>query len=101
MLRSHRYLEYYLTEYLRHVNPGLGDLDEARLTFAQKVSLLKSDAGMLSMIIGGIRHLNKIRNRLAHNLTTSVTEDDAGVFLSQEIFKAMRDEGVKQSKGGP
>ncbi|MFP3670621.1 hypothetical protein SB717_36660, partial [Priestia sp. SIMBA_032] len=44
ILRAHLYLEHYLTEYLQHANPALGDLDEARLTFAQKANLLKSDA---------------------------------------------------------
>lgn len=86
ILRSHLYLEHYLTEYLQHANPVLGDLDEARLSFNQKVNLLRSDAEMIAMIIGGIRHLNRIRNRLAHNLKASVTEEDANVFLSQSIL---------------
>lgn len=95
ILRSHLYLEHYLTEYLQHANPALGDLDEARLNFAQKANLLRSDAPVIDMIIGGIRHLNKIRNRLAHNLRAAVTEEDAYVFLSQGIFRAMREEGAK------
>lgn len=95
ILRSHLYLEYYLTEYLQHANPALGDLNEARLNFAQKANLLRSDVPAIDMIIGGIRHVNKIRNRLAHNLQAAVTEEDANVFLSQGIFRTMREEGAR------
>ncbi|SHK56065.1 hypothetical protein [Paraburkholderia terricola] len=101
ILRAHLYLEHYLTEYLQHANPALGDLDEARLTFAQKANLLRSDAPVIEMIIGGIRHLNKIRNRLAHNLRAAVTEEDANVFLSQGIFRAMREEDAKGTDREP
>jgi hypothetical protein len=96
ILRAHLHVEYYLTEHLQHINPGLGDIDEARLSFAQKANLLRQDGdASVWMLIGGIRHLNKIRNRLAHNLKAEVTADDRTVFFSQGIYKAMRDWGHK------
>ncbi|UIF86088.1 hypothetical protein [Cupriavidus sp. UYPR2.512] len=101
ILRAHLHVEHYLTEHLQTANPNLGEIDSARLSFAQKVELLKSDAGTIDMIVGGVRHLNRIRNRLAHNLSAGVTEDDAGVFLSQEIFAAMRQAKVKDSNIQP
>ncbi|HSV68911.1 MAG TPA: hypothetical protein VLI72_02275 [Methylibium sp.] len=102
ILRAHLHVEYYLTEHLQQINPKLGDIDDARLSFAQKVNLLKEegDAGIWR-IIGGIRHLNKIRNRLAHNLKAEVTEEDRMVFLSQDMFKLMREWGHKDNKIPP
>lgn len=97
ILRAHLHVEYYLTEFLQHINPKLGNLDEARITFNQKVNLLRTDDRTVDYLIPGIRHLNKIRNRLAHNLEATVTDDDATVFL-QGMFKAFRDAGVMGSE---
>ncbi|MBY0367438.1 MAG: hypothetical protein EKK53_16965 [Burkholderiales bacterium] len=99
ILRAHLHVEYYLTEHLQHMNPMLGDIDGSRLSFAQKANLL-TDRGDVAVwrLIGGIRHLNKIRNRLAHNLKAEVTEEDRTVFLSQDVFKMMRVWGHKDDK---
>jgi hypothetical protein len=96
ILRAHLHVEYYLTEFLQYTNPDLGSLDEARITFNQKINLLPNDDQKIDFLIPGIRHLNKIRNRLAHNLEATVTENDAAVFL-QGLFKAFRDEGAKRA----
>ncbi|TCG08392.1 hypothetical protein BZM27_12735 [Paraburkholderia steynii] len=83
ILRAHLFVEHYLTEHLQVVNPRLGDLDEARLAFAQKVHLLEGDAPpAISYLVPGIKRLNAVRNRLAHNLAATVTDEDAAVFLS-------------------
>ena len=95
ILRSHLYVEHYLSEYLEKANPRLGSISQARLTFAQKVNLLDSNNPRLSEILPGIRQLNKIRNRLAHQLTSPITNEDAAVFLQASFFKAMREEGAK------
>lgn len=94
ILRSHLYVEHYLTEFLEKTNPRLGSLTDARLTFAQKVNLLNPDR-RLAQVLPGIKRLNTIRNRLAHRLDAHVTDEDANVFLSDGIFKAMRIEGAK------
>jgi hypothetical protein len=86
ILRAHLYVEHYLTSYLRAINSSLGDLDEARIGFAQKVVLLGTSDVAVSALIGGIRRLNQIRNRLAHHLTVTVTDEDAGVFMSLKPF---------------
>lgn len=90
ILRAHLHVEHYLTEYLQHINPNLGDLDESRITFSQKLNLLRADDAKVAFLITGIRQLNKIRNRLAHDLEATVTEADAEVFL-QGLFKAFRE----------
>jgi hypothetical protein len=97
ILRAHLHVEYYLTEFLQYTNPNLGNLDEARITFNQKINLLPNDDRKIIFLLPGIRHLNKIRNRLAHNLEATVTESDAAVFL-QGLFKAFRDEGARREK---
>lgn len=95
ILRSHLYLEHYITEYLEKANPRLGKISAARLTFNQKVALLDSQNPRLADVLPGIKHLNKIRNRLAHDLTSTLSTEDAAVFLETKFFRAMRNEGAK------
>jgi hypothetical protein len=83
ILRAHLFVEHYLTEHLQQVNPRLGDIDEARLTFAHKVQLLDGNGPpAVTYLIPGIKRLNAVRNRLAHNLAATVTNEDAAVFAS-------------------
>ena len=48
------------------------------------------------MLVPGIRTLNTVRNRLAHNLSLSVTQGDVNSFMSIGIYKAMREESEKR-----
>ena len=95
ILRAHLYVEHYLTEYLRKANPRLGNLNSVRISFSQKIDLLDPNDSLVKDIIPGIRHLNKIRNRLAHNLSAEITETDAEVFLSNLMFKALREASAR------
>jgi hypothetical protein len=95
ILRAHLYVEHYLTEYLRKANPRLGNLNSVRISFSQKIDLLDSNDAVVKDIIPGIRHLNKIRNRLAHNLSVEITEADVAIFLSNLRFKAFREAGAR------
>lgn len=79
-------------EYLAKANPRLGSIAEARLTFAQKLNLLDATNPAMARVVPGIRRLNKIRNRLAHNLNAVVTEEDAALFLQEPSFNALRRE---------
>jgi hypothetical protein len=90
ILRAHLFVEHYLVEYLTKANPRLGSMSEARISFAQKVVLLDTSNKDLSSILPGIKRLNAIRNRLAHNLSAQVTMEDARVFLQSERFAALR-----------
>jgi len=90
ILRAHLFVEHYLAEYLAHANPRLGSLTEAKATFAQKVALLDAANPDIASMILGIKRLNAIRNRLAHNLGAQVSDEDAGVFLNCERFAALR-----------
>lgn len=44
ILRAHLYVEYYLTESLVKANRRLGSVDQARLSFWQKLELLDQNA---------------------------------------------------------
>ena len=97
ILRSHLYVEYYLTEHIAKANPRLGNLSKARLTFAQKLSLLDTSHERLRDLAPGLRQINAVRNRLAHRLEAALAAEDAQVFLSHAMFNAMRIEGANPS----
>lgn len=93
ILRAHLAVEHLMADYLAATNPKLGDIGKARLTYAQKVELLNADeSGLVGMLLPGLRRLGAIRNRIAHRLQVELTEDDERLFLSIELFKAMRNE---------
>jgi hypothetical protein len=96
--RAHLIVEHYLAEFITHTNPKLGSIENARLTFAQKAELVGSSNVKLAMFLPGIRRLNKIRNRLAHNLSVAITEEDTAVFLSVWPFSSLRTELAKPGK---
>jgi len=100
ILRAHLYVEHYLGEYLQYMNPRLGNLGLARLKFSQKVALVDPNDRNVGEFVTGIRHLNKVRNRLAHTLKAELTKADAHVFLSCPSFNALRSELAKPSKPG-
>ena len=91
ILRSHLFVEHYLTRYLEGKNPALGNLEAARLTFSQKTELIDVKDTSVSYLIPGVRRLNRIRNRLAHTLSASVTTEDRDSLLSVDLYRALRD----------
>lgn len=91
ILRAHLFVEHFVAEYLQAKNSSLGDLSSARLTFAQKVELLGGADPAVAYLVPGLRRLNKIRNRLAHTLSASVTNEDRDGFLQIELFRVLRD----------
>lgn len=95
VLRSHLIVEHYMTAYIQKTNPNLGAIDDARLGFAQKVDLLGNLDVLLTSLVPGIRRLNTVRNRLAHNMSVAVTPNDVNVFRSIEYYWAMRAESEK------
>ncbi|MGB8985654.1 MAG: hypothetical protein WCC37_03385, partial [Candidatus Sulfotelmatobacter sp.] len=101
ILRAHLFVEYFLTEYLYAKNPNLGPSESARLTFSQKVALVDTSKCEIAYLIPGIRHLNIIRNRLAHSLKAEVTRDDANVFKQSHLFTAIRSQLAKEQNRRP
>lgn len=92
ILRAHLAVEHFVEIYLCSMNPNLGDVADARLSYSQKVDLLKADENsMIAMILPGLRRLGTIRNRIAHRLQVDLTKEDEDVFLAIGLFKATRD----------
>jgi hypothetical protein len=97
ILRAHLTVEHFLTRYIEFKNPMLAALTETRITFNQKVDLLHPSDRLASELKPGLRRLNQIRNRLAHNLQVEVRGDDVEVFRGVTIFTAMHNELAKRS----
>ncbi|WP_284893594.1 hypothetical protein U0O11_16640 [Cobetia sp. D5] len=97
ILRAHLFVEHFVTECLVTFNPALGNLEKARLTFAQKLALIENYSPEIEELVVGIRRLNKIRNQLAHNLEAKVTDQDKESLLSVKTFRALREALAKPS----
>ena len=82
ILRLHLIVEHYLLSYLRAANPSLGGPERARLSLAQKLSLADNEESTIHLLVPGIRCLNTLRNRLAHNLHFSVSDFDISPIAS-------------------
>jgi hypothetical protein len=75
ILKSHLVLEHYLDRHLTEAM-GLQHVDDARLSFYQKATLLPTERSVAGFIKPGILRVNTIRNRVAHNLDASIGPDD-------------------------
>jgi hypothetical protein len=89
ILRAHLFIERFMTDNLQRSNPALGSLEKAKLTFAQKVALLNPNDPDIAEVTPGLRRMNGIRNRLAHESHAEVTAEDAAVLLACKTFAQM------------
>jgi hypothetical protein len=101
VLRAHLAAEHFLTEFVAGTNPRLGPLEEARVTFSQKVELLPDDDPGVSFLKPGLRRLNAIRNRIAHRLRVDVTAEDRDALLGIPLFAAMCKEIARRDGAKP
>jgi hypothetical protein len=86
ILRAHLFLERFVTENLQRANPWLGSVEKAKLSFSQKIDLLNPDHPDVADVTPGIRKLNSIRNRLAHQSGAELTAEDAAALLQCRTF---------------
>jgi hypothetical protein len=86
ILRAHLFVERFMTENLQRANPALGSIEKAKLTFSQKASLLNPGNADVADVLPGIRRMNSIRNRLAHESHAEVTAEDAKTLLQCKTF---------------
>jgi hypothetical protein len=86
ILRAHLFVERFLTENLQRSNPKLGSVEKAKLTFAQKVALLDPQNPEAAAVMPGLRIMNRVRNRLAHESNAAVTSADAAALLDCKAF---------------
>jgi hypothetical protein len=81
VLKYHLVVENYLTNYLQSNFKNL-DFDSARLSFSQKVNLISFRDTRVAFVKPGIIELNKIRNKLAHNLKAEISLNSMGEMLA-------------------
>jgi hypothetical protein len=92
ILRCHLLTEVMLDKLLRLCLEPNGDaVLAAKLRYAQKLDiaskcmLFKDYELIPSYVISSLRHLNKLRNHLSHNLNASITQEEAlGLFQGIE-----------------
>ncbi|EAS45009.1 hypothetical protein C9J48_20670 [Photobacterium profundum] len=89
VLKCHLIIEYYLNLYLSH-QYGISDIDQIRLSFAQKVNLLPKQGNAVVYVKKGIERINKIRNRFGHKLDASICEGELNEI--DDVLKVMRPE---------
>jgi hypothetical protein len=91
ILRAHLVVEHYLTLWVQYQNPNLGSIDEAKLSFSNKISLVGEKDISVKDLVPGLKRLNKVRNRIAHNLSVDILKEDEDALKSSKFFKAMID----------
>ena len=71
VLKVHLVIEQYLNEHIRE-KYKIHNLEELRLSFAQKTLLLKDDLSPAAWVKGAIQNVNTIRNKFSHTLTPKI-----------------------------
>ena len=81
IVRSHLIVEFYLNKCLDACYPEPRHNESARLSFHQKVYLLPGWCFGFAWIRDGVIHLNRIRNKAAHNISYTLTDTDLKQLL--------------------
>ena len=97
VLHTHLMTECFLTRYLQNINPNHGPLKNALLCYSQKLDLISPSDSAVYFLMPGLRCLESIRNRLAHDPTVIVTDRDKRIFLGVPLFKAIRTRSLPQA----
>jgi hypothetical protein len=71
VLKCHLVVEHFLTKFLVDFY-RIDGLENLQLRFAQKIELVPRAGGSASFVRPGIIQLNKIRNKLGHDLSTQI-----------------------------
>ena len=86
VLKCHLIIEHYLDIFLEK-ELGLDNLNEAKLSFFNKMKLLP-DNQAVTFVKAGIIRINTLRNKVAHQLDVKFTNKDLGEITS--ILKMAR-----------
>ena len=81
IVRSHLVIEFYLNKCLDACYPEPRHNESARLSFYQKVYLLPGWCFGFEWIRNGVIHLNRIRNKAAHDISYTLTDTDLKQLL--------------------
>ena len=82
LLSCHLIIEHYIDHYLETFPTASFGWKEARLTFAQKISLIaKLHFPEPYQFVPAIKHLNSLRNKFSHNIRTELSGSDLLPFI--------------------
>ena len=71
VLRVHLVIEQYMNEHIKSTYK-IDNLEELRLSFAQKAKLLKDDLSPPAFVKAAILNVNAVRNKFSHTLTPKI-----------------------------
>lgn len=77
VLKCHLIIENYIDRFLTD-HYSIDSVEEIKLSFHQKAQLLPAKASAAAFVKPGVIHLNKIRNRYAHQLEYDLDKGDMG-----------------------
>ena len=77
LLKCHPVVEHYLERFLSE-HYGIENVQNAKLSFFNKVALLPGQASSAAFVKPGILKLNSLRNQVGHNLGADISFDDLG-----------------------
>ncbi|MCP1478185.1 hypothetical protein [Pseudomonas chlororaphis] len=81
ILRSHIFAEHFFNKYLKEcLGKNKAEIDG--LNFSGKIDVLARSKSPLKKLLPQIRRFNYVRNKLSHNLKSTVTESD-GKYLER------------------
>ncbi|WP_295537541.1 hypothetical protein [uncultured Pseudacidovorax sp.] len=71
VLRVHLIIEQYMNEHIKSTYK-IQNLEDIRLSFAQKVKLIRDDHSPAAFVKAGILNINSVRNKFSHTLTPTI-----------------------------
>ena len=88
VLKCHLILESYMDSCIKHLNKDQLSVDSTSFRFSQKIDLLENKLDGLDSYFKGIRSLNTIRHKLAHNFYYEITSNDVqSMKIYVELYK--------------
>ncbi|KQY98817.1 hypothetical protein ASD19_06305 [Microbacterium sp. Root53] len=83
LLRGHLWIEVLLEQVARTRLARPDAIDWSRARFEHKLSIAEAVDGITPDLSAAVRDLNRLRNRLAHDLRYSVSEDDLKMLIGR------------------
>ncbi len=95
VLKCHLIIEKHLNDLLEfHLGSKL-NLEKARLSFKQKLTILEGISDEFFIYVKGINEINSLRNKIAHRLDYDINESNLDTCVTFAKFLA-QNEGLKK-----
>lgn len=86
LIQVHLFVESYIDKYLLYFFKN-GEKIVKEISFFNKLIILESTGSIDMELIRVIKELNKLRNKVAHNLDYRITQDDIDALYIGKGFK--------------